>query len=143
MTHCFKTDTGTYGTWSDPVRITGKDGLDGEDGSDIEFLYARTKTSTAPTKPSKPSSGNGSYTYDGVTRTWNDEDWGVGKSTNVAATDGDTTWSDNPRGVTNEIKYEWVIVRTKPAGKNTSFEDFSPPTIWSKWGEKGMDGDGM
>ena len=144
MTYCFKTVENTYGTWSYPIRISGANGLDGEDGSDIEFLYARTKTSTAPTtKPSKPSSGDGSYTYGGVTRTWKDEDWGVGKSTDVAATDGDTTWSDNPRGVTDEIKYEWVIVRTKPAGKNTSFEDFSPPTIWSKWGEKGMDGDGM
>lgn len=143
MTQCFKTDSGTYGTWSDPIRITGANGLDGEDGSDIEFLYARTKTSTAPTKPSKPSSGDGSYTYGEVTRTWNDEDWGVGKTTKVAATNGDTTWSDNPRGVSDEIKYEWVIVRTKPAGKNTSFEDFSPVVIWSKYGEKGMDGDGV
>ena len=143
MTQCFKTDSGTYGTWSDPIRISGANGLDGEDGSDIEFLYARTKTSTTPTKPSKPSSGDGSYTYEQVTRTWNDEDWGVGKTTGVAATDGDTTWSDNPRGVSNEIKYEWVIVRTKPTGRNTSFEDFSSPAIWSKYGEKGMDGDGV
>jgi len=40
------------------------------------------------------------------------------------------------------MKYEYVAVREKPAGKNQSWGAYHV-ALWSKWGEKGMDGDGM
>lgn len=48
-------------------------------------------------------------------------------------------WTDHPQGVSTSMMYEWVSIRTKTNGK---WSTFSTPAIWSKWGEKGMDGDG-
>lgn len=104
--------TNTFGTWSTPIRITGLNGENGADGTDIEFIYLRNTGST----PSKPTSVN---TDDYVS----------------------TGWTDNPQGITETYKYEWVCVRTKPSGTDT-WSAFSTPVIWAKWGDKGTDGDG-
>lgn len=84
----------------------------GADGTDIEFIYLRNTGST----PSKPTSVN---TDDYVP----------------------SGWTDNPQGITEIYKYEWVCVRTKPSGTGT-WSAFSTPVIWAKWGDKGTDGDG-
>lgn len=104
--------TNTFGTWSTPIRITGLNGENGADGTDIEFIYLRNTGST----PSKPTSVN---TDDYVP----------------------SGWTDNPQGITETYKYEWVCVRTKPSGTDT-WSAFSTPVIWAKWGDKGTDGDG-
>lgn len=104
--------TNTFGTWSTPIRITGLKGENGADGTDIEFIYLRNTGDT----PSKPASEN--------------------KDDYVP-----TGWTDNPQGITETYKYEWVCVRTKPSGSGT-WSAFSTPVIWAKWGDKGMDGDG-
>ena len=104
--------TNTFGTWSTPIRITGLNGENGADGTDIEFIYLRYTGDT----PSKPASEN--------------------KDDYVP-----TGWTDNPQGITETYKYEWVCVRTKPSGTDT-WSAFSTPVIWAKWGDKGTDGDG-
>lgn len=104
--------TNTFGTWSTPIRITGLKGENGADGTDIEFIYLRNTGDT----PSKPASEN--------------------KDDYVP-----TGWTDNPQGITETYKYEWVCVRTKPSGTDT-WSAFSTPVIWAKWGDKGTDGDG-
>lgn len=104
--------TNTFGTWSTPIRITGLNGENGADGTDIEFIYLRNTGDT----PSKPTSVN---TDDYVP----------------------SGWTDNPQGITETYKYEWVCVRTKPSGTDT-WSAFSTPVIWAKWGDKGTDGDG-
>lgn len=48
-------------------------------------------------------------------------------------------WTDNPQGVAINMMYEYISTRTK---ENGTWSAFSTPVIWSKWGEKGMDGDG-
>ena len=58
--------------------------------------------------------------------------------TNGVLTSG---WTASPQGITITEKYEYVSVRTKPIGG--SWSEFSSPVIWSKWGEKGQDGDGV
>lgn len=108
----YNPNTGKFGTWTAPIRISGKNGEKGADGTDIEFIYLRNTGST----PSKPTSVN---TDDYVP----------------------SGWSDNPQGITATYKYEWVCMRTKPSGTNT-WSNFSTPVIWAKWGEKGQDGDG-
>lgn len=58
-------------------------------------------------------------------------------------TDGILTsgWTTSPQGITEVYKYEYVSVRIKPSGE--PWGSFSSPVIWSKWGEKGQDGDGV
>ena len=108
----YNPNTRRFGSWTAPIRISGKDGAKGADGTDIEFIYLRNTGST----PSKPTSVN---TDDYVP----------------------TGWTDNPQGITEAYKYEWVCVRTKPSGTDT-WSAFSTPVIWAKWGDKGTDGDG-
>lgn len=108
----YNPNTGRFGSWNAPIRISGKDGQKGADGTDIEFIYLRNTGST----PSKPTSVN---TDDYVP----------------------SGWTDNPQGITETYKYEWVCVRTKPSGTDT-WSAFSTPVIWAKWGDKGTDGDG-
>lgn len=50
-------------------------------------------------------------------------------------------WTTSPQGITETYKYEYMSVRKKPVGD--SWGAFSTPVIWSKWGEKGQDGDGV
>lgn len=108
----YNPNTGRFGSWTAPIRISGKDGVKGADGTDIEFIYLRNTGST----PSKPTSvKTDDYVPSG--------------------------WTDNPQGITETYKYEWVCVRTKPSGTDT-WSAFSTPVIWAKWGDKGTDGDG-
>ena len=143
--------TESYGTWSIPVRITGQDGEKGADGTDIEFIYARTETNIAPTYV--PLKGE-EYMDGAVTKAFSKDDY-TGYPTKelweakVDAEDkvGKTwiKWYDNPQGVTEILKYEWVAVRysSLDSNKNKAWNDeFQSPSLWSKWGDKGQDGDG-
>ena len=114
--------------WSIPIRITSVDGEKGEpgtsttgsDGSDIDFVYCRTSNDTRPSTPS--------FTVDQINK-------------NGSVVVNEYIWTDNPQGVTQEIMYEWISVNTKPAGINTSWSGYTPPVLWSKYGERGADGD--
>lgn len=102
--------------WTDPIRLTGETGEDGSDGTKLEFIYKVTSASDAPDKPD--TSQQDDYIPFG--------------------------WSDNPQGVSKDMMYEWVSQREKKAAKigEGVWGEFSEPVLWSKWGEKGMDGDG-
>ena len=102
--------------WTDPIRLTGETGEDGSDGTKLEFIYKVTSASDAPDKPD--TSQQDDYIPFG--------------------------WSDSPQGVSKEKMYEWVSQREKKAAKigEGVWGEFSEPVLWSKWGEKGMDGDG-
>lgn len=99
--------------WSTPVRITGENGKDGQDGKSIEFIYK--VSNRVPNSSDKPSSIN--------------EDGSV--------PDG---WTDHPTGVSESNQYEWMCVRTKT---DDLWSDWNGPTVWSKWGANGKDGDGV
>ena len=102
--------------WTDPVRLTGETGEDGSDGTKLEFIYKVTSASDAPDKPD--TSQQDDYIPFG--------------------------WSDSPQGVSKDMMYEWVSQREKKAAKigEGVWGEFTQPVLWSKWGEKGMDGDG-
>lgn len=100
--------------WSTPVRLTGADGHDGADGSNIEFVYKLTVTSLViPTKP-------------------------TGNSQTEAIRQG---WTDHPTGISEEYQCEWVCSHNLQT--DGSWSEWSSPTIWSKWGVNGKDGDGV
>lgn len=92
---------------------TRAEGEAGKDGASIEYVYYRCTGVQAPKKP---------Y-YEGE---------------NLLP----TGWNHSPQGITENNKYEYVSIRTKEAGSE-SWGDFSNPVVWSKWGEKGQDGDGV
>lgn len=109
----FQTAGTIQGEWSTPVRITGENGKDGQDGKSIEFIYK--VSNRVPNSSDKPSSVN--------------EDGSV--------PDG---WADHPTGVSESNQYEWMCVRTKT---DDLWSDWNGPTVWSKWGANGKDGDGV
>lgn len=109
----FQTTGTIQGEWSTPVRITGENGKDGQDGKSIEFIYK--VSNRVPNSSDKPSSVN--------------EDGSV--------PDG---WADHPTGVSESNQYEWMCVRTKT---DDLWSDWNGPTVWSKWGANGKDGDGV
>ena len=100
--------------WSTPVRLTGADGHDGADGSNIEFVYKLTVTSLVP--PTKPT----------------------GNSQTEAIRQG---WTDHPTGISEQYQCEWVCSHNLQT--DGSWSEWSSPTIWSKWGVNGKDGDGV
>lgn len=100
--------------WSTPVRLTGADGHDGADGSNIEFVYKLTVTSlVTPTKP-------------------------TGNSQTEAIRQG---WTDHPTGISEQYQCEWVCSHNLQT--DGSWSEWSSPTIWSKWGVNGKDGNGV
>lgn len=100
--------------WSTPVRLTGADGHDGADGSNIGFVYKLTVTSlVTPTKP-------------------------TGNSQTEAIRQG---WTDHPTGISEQYQCEWVCSHNLQT--DGSWSEWSSPTIWSKWGVNGKDGDGV
>lgn len=100
--------------WSTPVRLTGADGHDGADGSNIEFVYKLTVTSLVT--PTKPTSN----------------------SQTEAIRQG---WTDHPTGISEQYQCEWVCSHNLQT--DGSWSEWSSPTIWSKWGVNGKDGDGV
>lgn len=56
-------------------------------------------------------------------------------------------WNDSPQGITKENPYEYVSIATYTSSEGTTKKTWSnfsnPPVIWSKWGDKGQDGDGI
>ena len=107
--------------WSSPVRISGEKGEPGSDGVGAKYVYYLIPEDG--TLPTKPIFENGAL----VTT---------------------TGWTEKPSGVNERRQYEYVSVstETEKVGDNESIQNwinFSEPVVWSKWGEKGQDGDGV
>ena len=119
---------GAIDAWSTPVRISGIDGAAGEDGGDREYIYIRQNTypfsGTLPaniTTPDISSTG----------RTVADDDFvPVG-------------WSDTAMPANNDNRYVYIAIREKPAGAGQQWGPFGNPVLWSNWGVRGTDGDGV
>lgn len=117
-----------YGNWGSPVRISGEKGEAGKDGKDIEFIYKQTND-PSPTIADRPTHNN-----KGI------DDYLPSEDPN--ATNTDLGWTRSPLGVTSEYRYEWMCQRIKAQGSN-EWGDWIGPFVWSAYGDKGMDGDGV
>lgn len=134
-------------TWADPICLTGEPGREGVDGADIEFIYFRTANDNAQNL----------FTGNNLPSTWisnenyqeNDFPFIGTQNTNYYVVDGvkaltnqnHDTWTDNPLGITNIYDYEYCSIRSK--ARNGDWGPFCPPFLWSKYGEQGIDGDGI
>ena len=102
--------------WSDPIRITGEDGVNGTDGTSIEFIYKLFEEEQLyiPTPPNDPNHND--YVPEG--------------------------WEDHPFGVTESMTCEYICSRTKNSDTGL-WNNWSIPALWSKYGVDGRDGDSV
>ena len=118
MTQCYRDEKGIYGTWTDPIRITGANGIDGEDGNEQEFMFTRNNTGDIPaTPPTIQKNEDELFNEFGY---WEDPYSHV-------------IWTDDPQGVDDEVMWEYVTTRMKKA-------NVWAPVIWAKWGKQGKIG---
>lgn len=117
MTFAFVSN-GVYGSWINPVCITGEDGEAGTDITDKEQIYKLAGEDENVEKP---------------TQNIKDQDDFVPR---------DEGWTDNPSGVSATVPCEWTCIRTKNTETN-KWSDWSKPVLWSHYGHNGTDGDGV
>lgn len=115
---------GSYSNWFGPVRISGgTTTVTGADGTDIEFIYARAQkfpfVFASPSDPADWTNDDGFQNDDYINPSYT------------------TMWYDNPQGIDQTNKYEYVSVRTK---KDKVWSAFTSPVLWSAYGDKGGDG---
>lgn len=113
-----KGDTGAPGSDGE----NGKDGTPGADGAWYEYIYKLAKSEDEIAEIVAPESV--------------DQDDYVPSG-----------WTDNPSGISLEYPYEVTCMRKKSAGTPEDprghWGIFIGPSIWSKWGVNGQDGDGV
>lgn len=114
MTFAFVSN-GVYGSWINPVCITGKDGEAGTDITGKEQIYKLAGEGETVSKPD-----NDPDTKDYVP----------------------AGWTDNPQGVSATAPCEWTCVRIKNTETN-KWEDWTEPVLWAHYGHNGTDGDGI
>lgn len=115
--------------WSTPVRISGDQGTAGEDAADMEWIYYLSASDSYGTAPANITKDNG----------------GVQRNAEYIATHDDFVplgWTDNPQGVSIAKKYEFSAFRQKDRGAER-WGAFSTPILWSHYGQRGIDGDGV
>ena len=120
--------SGTVDAWTTAVRISGDDGLPGEDADDREWIYGYSSSgyngNTGQVNPSGTASGSDTNK--------NQDDW---------VPNG---WRDNPAGVDFANKTEYASYRDITVnGTTKTYGAFQTPIVWSHYGERGIDGDGV
>lgn len=121
MTQVFINGNGQYGSYINPICLTGAKGEDGngsagEDGSGISFIYKRAIDGESVTNPGAVTVING-------------------------IPEVPVGWTDHPSGVTKDVPYEYCSCVTSNKGKWGTM--WSEPFVWSHFGQNGMDGDGI
>ena len=117
------------GTWSTPVCLSGEDGRNGTDGEWKAFAYhlctsrSQFEGLSAPTlsDPEEEDSLD-SGSQDPNTGLW-------------------SGWTDHPQGISEDFPIEAASIGVRD--RNTETWSYDTPFIWSRWGEDGIDGDGV
>jgi hypothetical protein len=143
--------------WKTPVIYTryAQDGHNGIDGAVNEFIYHLGSKNNPPeyvkSKARKYENGVAVDTKtSGVTAEW----WSSDDSRDYCPADNENGyWTDNPQGVqeVEDQQVEYYAYRTREYDPIASddehnvyvWSDWSPIKIWSSWGQKGRDGDGV
>lgn len=116
----------------------------GEDGSEIEFIYYLNTKEELPMNPTPTGDLGNNKNYQ--VQEWTPSKYisaisGSSYSTtsgSVMTTQLAAKWTDNPQGVSETNKFQYVAQRKKVGG---IWQAFSTPTLWSSYGTDGTDGD--
>ena len=108
------------GSWSDPVRLTGDDGRNGTDGISTAFGYHLCDDMTEFSALVAPT----------LTDSTNNDSFVSGSG-----------WTDHPQGISPAHPIEAASVGTYNEQNGTW--SYGTPFIWARWGEDGIDGDGV
>lgn len=102
--------------WSAPMRIgNGTTSGTGADGNSYNYVYF---PSSSPNAPSTPT-----FTVAQIEQ-----------SQHIGG------WYDRPQGVNENRMYEYISLSI---GNDDNRKGWTSPVLWSKWGERGMDGDAV
>lgn len=128
--------------WFGPFRI-GSNGTTSSTGSDNDqynYIYCRNNSSTAPNIPN--ASANWTNIISTIENQANKNKFiNISDTSEISNTYVQNYWTDHPYGVSEDITYEWMIGCTKE--DNDSYSYAFGPIIFSHYGERGMDGDGI
>lgn len=110
----------------------GKDGDPGADGTNIEFIYILCDDESDLNSNIIPNfSGLVNEDKDVILNDKRPEDWG-----------DKPWWTDHPYGITKEKQMEACSQRIKEYGSK-DWGEWCTPFPWAKWGDDGIDGDGV
>lgn len=108
-------NTEIWGAWTEPV-IWANYGISGTDGDGLKYAFKLTKDSRNPGQPT-----------------------GSGEDGEFPKEPENVGWTDEPTGVDNVNKYEWVTV-SKYNGKTKTWSRWSIPAVWIRYAENGENG---
>ena len=111
---------GNVSNWQGPWRISGANGKAGIDGDEFEYIYTRTIQEEKQQCPALTNSQSDDYVPTG--------------------------WTDDPQGVTENMRFEWMAFRKKhhtESNPTGTWSEFVGPVLWSAYGRTGTDGAGV
>lgn len=109
-------------SWTTPVKINGEDGDNGADGDFIQFSYFNCAQEI-----SIENFNNVQEHYPDVYVNGSK----IGE------------WRDHPAGISQDYPVEYMTTRSRDNDSAQTWGDWSQPVIWARWGEDGIDGDGV
>ena len=119
--------------WCTPFRLTGEAGKNGADGRVTEFIYRLIPDYEMYKDLVNYLDRNKLYSPE------NDDDFVPEVNDNLEI---GTRWTDQPSGITEDLQIEVCCTRIRKSTEEP-WGEWSPCVIWSKWGEDGIDGDGV
>lgn len=127
-------------TWDEDSLEIVYDGVNGADSESTEYIYYCPGYNYQVDWTTIQNNGDASE---------NPEKWTASNTPdylpdgNIYIDDGTNGgWSDHPHGVDETHPYEYISQRTKNA-KTGNWSKYERPVVWSHYGEKGRDGDGV
>lgn len=120
--------------WSTPVRLGGNTtSTTGIDGAGYNYVYCRTTAFEFPLVPD-----NLKESLDSLSDT---NSFGIRADNGNQSGEATNVWYNHPMGVSADIPYEFALVFRS---SGNSYQQITPePILWSNFGQKGMDGDGV
>ena len=138
-----KRKDGIWGAWS-PATIWSQYGVNGQDGDGVQYIYFLNNGNISEVVNPTPSDYKTNEKYQEKDTEWLPSKGEYRNHNNDIVTIDDTHyWTDDPRGVSSTMQYEWVCQRKyrKSADSDKqAWQAFSGPTLWAKYGENGTNG---
>lgn len=138
-----KRKDGVWSAWS-PATIWSQYGVNGQDGDGVQYIYFLNNGNISEVVNPTPSDYETNEKYQEKDTEWLPSKGEYRNHNNDIVTIDDTHyWTDDPRGVSSTMQYEWVCQRKyrKSADSDKqAWQAFSEPTLWAKYGENGTNG---